>query len=96
MRFGSPLSKDLRQKHGRKAVRPRVNDTVRITRGEFKGIEGKVTAVFASKGKLAVEGVTRDKTAGGTAAIPVDSSKVVITALVMDDKKRKAKLEERE
>lgn len=66
---------------------------MKIVRGEFKGIEGKVTKVDGENGKLNVEGVTREKIKGGTANVPVDASKVVITTVGLDDKLRKKKLE---
>jgi large subunit ribosomal protein L24 len=93
MKFGSLLSSDLKEKHGRKSLRPRVGDSVRILRGEFDGIEGKVTKVYPKKGKLNVEGVTREKLAGGTSPVPIDSSKVMITNLSLEDKRRKQKME---
>ncbi len=93
MKFGSPLSEDLRSKYKRRNARPRVGDSVRIVRGEFKDIEGKVTKVLVKRGKINIEGVNKDKMAGGTAPLPIDSSKVMITQLVMDDKARKRKLE---
>ena len=66
---------------------------MKISRGEYKDIEGKVTKVFPSKGTLNVEGVTRDKIKGGSSPVPIQSSKVVITAVVLSDKLRRAKLE---
>ncbi len=66
---------------------------MRIVRGEFKDIEGKVTKVLPRVGRLNVEGVTREKLAGGTAPIPVHASNVVLTALNLGDKLRKRKLE---
>ncbi len=74
-------------------MRPRVGDSVRIVRGEFRNIEGKVTKVLPKRGKVGVEGVTREKIKGGTVAAPIDASKVVVTALNLDDKVRKRKLE---
>jgi large subunit ribosomal protein L24 len=93
LKFGSPLSEELRGRHRRRSVRPRVGDSVRIVRGEFKGIEGKVTRVDPSAGVVNVDGVTREKLKGGTAPVPIDSSKVVVTSLALDDKIRKKKLE---
>lgn len=92
MRFGSQLSSELRERHGRRNARPRVGDSVRIVRGEFKGVEGKVTKV-TSAGLVSVEGVTREKQKGGTSPVPIHSSNLVITNLVLDDKERKKKLE---
>jgi large subunit ribosomal protein L24 len=95
MKFGSPLSSELREKYKRRSVRPRVGDTVKIVRGEFKGIEGKVTKVLAKRGKLNVEGVTKEKAEGGASPLPIDTSKVIVTSLNLEDKLRKAKLGER-
>ena len=93
-KFGSRLSDELREKHSLTAVRPRKGDAVRIVRGGFKGIEGKVTGVDTKLGKLFVEGVTREKIAGGkTSPVPIDASKVVITTLNLEDKLRKQRME---
>jgi large subunit ribosomal protein L24 len=93
MKFGAQLSKDLREKYGRRSAKPRVGDSVRIVRGEFKDIEGKVTDVDQAAGTVSVEGVTREKLKGGTSPVPIHSSNVVITGLNMDDKARKKKME---
>jgi len=93
VKFGSQLSAELRERHRRRSVRPRVGDTVRIVRGEFKDIEGKITRVDSRRGAVMVEGVTREKIKGGTSPVPISSSKVVITGLTLEDKIRKGKLE---
>jgi len=93
MKFGSQLSSELRERHGKRSVRPRVGDTVRIVRGEFKDIEGKVTRVDSQVGAVMVEGVTREKIKGGTSPVPISSSNVVIINLALEDKIRKKKLE---
>jgi len=88
------LSKELREKHALKAIRPVKGDGVRIVRGGFKGIEGKITRVDSKLGKIFVEGVTREKIAGGkTGAAPIDASKVIVTSLYLEDKIRKARVE---
>ena len=93
MKFGSQLSTELRERYGKRSVRPRVGDTVRIVKGEYKDIEGKITRVDSHAGKVMVEGVTHEKTKGGTSPVPIGSSNVVITNLVLEDKIRKKKLE---
>src|SRR5438094_756356 len=40
--LGAPLSSELQEKYGRKSARVIEGDTVKVLRGEFKGIEGKV------------------------------------------------------
>ena len=92
MKFSSILSQELRQKHGKRTVRPREGDSVKILKGEFKGIEGKVTKVDASSGTINVEGVTREKVAGGTAPVPINASNVFVTGLNLEDKLRKKEL----
>jgi large subunit ribosomal protein L24 len=93
-KFGSALSEELRDKHGRTAIRPIKGDGVRIVRGGFKGIEGKITGVDTKLGKLFIEGVTREKIAGGkTSPVPIDASKVVITNLNLEDKLRRQRME---
>jgi large subunit ribosomal protein L24 len=88
------MSEELRGKHGRISVRPIKGDAVRIVRGSFKGIEGKITGVDTQRGKLFIEGVTREKQAGGkTSPVPIDASKVVVTTLNLDDKLRKQRLD---
>jgi large subunit ribosomal protein L24 len=93
MRFGSQLSTELREKYGKRSVRPRVGDSAKITRGEFKDIEGKITKVDPRSGVVNVDGVTREKLKGGNSPVPIPSSNLVITALILDDKQRKVKLE---
>jgi large subunit ribosomal protein L24 len=92
LKFSTALSEELREKHKRRAVRLRVGDSVKIVKGEFKGIEGKVTKVNAQRGTVTVEGVTREKIAGGTAQVPVRASNLVIANLNVEDKLRKGRL----
>lgn len=93
MKPGSALSKELREKYGRRSIRPREGDSVRILKGEFKNVEGKVTKVIPRDGTINVDGVTKEKQKGGTSPVPVQMSNVVVTSLALDDKLRKAKLE---
>ncbi len=96
MNFGSALSEELREKYGRRSVKPHEGDSVKIVRGEFKNIEGKVTKVIPKDGKINVEGVTREKQKGGSSPVPIHASNVVITSLNLDDKFRRQKLEVQE
>jgi len=61
---------------------------VKIVRGDFAGIEGKVTQLDTKKQRLFVEGVSREKVAGTSTNVSVHTSKVVITHLTLDDKWR--------
>jgi len=93
MKLGSALSKELREKYRRRSIRPKEGDSVRILRGEFKNVEGKITRVSPKDGIINVEGVTKEKQKGGTALVPIHMSNVVLTNLSLEDKMRKAKLE---
>lgn len=91
----SMLSQDLREKYGVKSIRIRKNDNVKVLRGEYKGVEGKITKVFIDNGSINVEGVTHEKVAGGTIPIKINSSNVMVTNLNMKDNWRRKKLEQK-
>jgi large subunit ribosomal protein L24 len=90
---GATLSKQLRQKYHRRSIRIVNGDTVKILRGEYKGIDGKVTKISLDKNSIAVEGVQREKLKGGKIDLYIHSSNTVITSLNMEDNWRVKKLE---
>ena len=90
---GTTLSKQLRQKYHRRSIRIVNGDTVKILRGEYKGIDGKVTKISLEKNSIAVEGVQREKLKGGKIDLYIHSSNAVITALNTEDNWRIKKLE---
>ena len=57
-------------------------------RGDFTGIEGKVNRVDTDRGRLFVEGLSREKVSGTSTLVTVHSSKVTITNLNLSDKWR--------
>jgi large subunit ribosomal protein L24 len=71
-------------------------DTVKIVRGEYKGVEGKVEKINTEKGKLSIEGVQREKIKGGNVKVLIHASNVIISSLNMDDKYRKNKMENKD
>ena len=58
---GATLSKQLRQKYNRRSIRIINGDTVKIIRGEYKSIDGKVTKISLQKNSIAIEGVQKEK-----------------------------------
>jgi large subunit ribosomal protein L24 len=84
----APLSEDLRKNQGRRSYPVRKGDTVKIVRGDFAGVEGKISKVDTHRQRIFVEGVQREKVAGTSTNVSVHSSKVVITKLNLDDKWR--------
>ena len=87
------LSTDLRTKYAKNTVRVRVGDNVKLVRGEYSGIEGKVQKVFPAQGLVTVEGITREKIAGGTKPVRIHTSNLVVTGLKLDDKWRRSHIE---
>lgn len=77
----SHLSKELREKLKKRAIRVRKGDKVKIVRGKFKGKEGRVAQVSLKKCKIYVEGVTIRKARGQEKLFPIDPSNVIITEL---------------
>jgi large subunit ribosomal protein L24 len=93
MLLRAALAEDLKTKYTRNAVRIRPGDSVRLVRGEYSGVEGKIQKVFPKQGRVTIEGVTREKIAGGTTPIRIHASNLIVTSLNMDDKFRRGKLE---
>lgn len=71
----------------------RKGDSVRILRGDYVGVEGKVTKVDYKKYRVFIEGVTKEKVDGSTVQVPIHPSKVALVKLNLDDKWRKSILE---
>ena len=83
--LGANLSENLREQHGKRSMRVIKGDTVRILRGEYVGIEGKVEKVNTEKSTLSIEGVQREKIRGGNVKVQVHASNVQIISLNTDD-----------
>lgn len=90
------LSPELRATHIVKSLSVRSGDTVRVMRGDHKGVEGKITRIDTKKYRIYVEGLTREKVDGTTVFVPVHPSKVMVTRLNLDDKWRKKILERKQ
>ncbi|NOJ32405.1 MAG: 50S ribosomal protein L24 [Candidatus Nitrosocosmicus sp.] len=90
------LSDSLSKDYGRKSVRVIKGDSVKILRGEYKGVEGKVEKLNTVKSRLSIEGVQREKIKGGQVKVQIHSSNVQVTSLHLDDDKRKKKLQGKE
>jgi len=87
------LAEELQGKYHKHSARVIEGDTVKVMRGEFKGIEGKVTHVSVEKRGIAIEGIKREKLKGGNVDIYIHSSNVMITALNLEDKWRQSRFE---
>ncbi|CAM9023020.1 unnamed protein product [Wickerhamomyces anomalus] len=87
--LSAPLSKELREQYGIKALPIRKEDQVLVVRGSKKGQEGKISSVYRLKFAVQVDKLTKEKSNGATIPINIHPSKVVITKLHLD-KDRKA------
>lgn len=83
------LSDELRKTYGTRSLPIRAGDVVRIMRGDYEGVEGKVLRVDRKKYRIYIEGVTRQKVDGTTVLVPIHPSNVEIIKLNLDDKYRK-------
>lgn len=90
--FSAPLSPELKKKHRANSITVKTGDTVRVMRGDRKGFEGRIISVNRREYKIFVEGVTREKVDGTSIPIPIHPSKVMITNLSLDDKRRREAL----
>jgi large subunit ribosomal protein L24 len=90
------LADELKTRYSTRAVPIRKGDSVRVLRGEFAGLEGKVDTIDRANSRVFVEGMTREKTPGGTSSrLSVHSSKVILTTLNLSDKWRSSLLEDK-
>ena len=82
------ISKDLRKKYSRRSIRIMTNDTVKVMRGEYKGLTGKVTKISTETSGVAIEGNKKEKLKGEKIDVYIHSTNMVITSLNTDDKWR--------
>lgn len=87
--FAAPLSPELKKSRGTNSLPVRKGDTVRVMRGDKKGIEGKINKIDRKKYRISVEGVTREKVEGTAIPVLIHPSKVMIINLNLDDKWRR-------
>ena len=89
------ISKDLRKKYSRRSARIMVNDTVKVIRGEYKGLTGKVAKISIDTSRIAMEGNKKEKSKGEKIDVYIHSSNVIITSLNTSDKWRLKILEKK-
>ena len=91
----APISKDLRKKYSRRNIRIMTNDTVKVMRGEYKGLTGKVTKISTETSGVAIEGNKKEKLKGEKIDVYIHSTNMIITSLNTDDKWRLKILEKK-
>ena len=91
----APLSKDLRKKYSRRSARIVTDDNIKIIRGEYKGLTGKVAKISISTSSVVLEGNKKEKSKGEKVDVFIHSSNVIITSLNTSDKWRLKILEKK-
>ena len=89
------LSKDLRKKYPRRSARIMIDDTVKVIRGEYKGLTGKVAKISTESNSIAIEGNKKEKLKGEKIDVYIHSTNTIITSLNTDDKWRLKILEKK-
>ena len=87
--MSAPLSKELRAKYNVRSIPVRKDDEIRVTRGNFKGKDGKVTACYRLKWVIHVDKVQREKANGSTVPIGIHPSNVEVTKLKLTANRKK-------
>ena len=91
--LGAVLDDTLRNQYGRKNIRVVKGDSIRVVRGEYRGVEGKVEKVNTENSTFHIEGIQREKIRGGQVKVPIHSSNVMVISLNLDDDHRSSKLQ---
>ena len=81
------LSKDLRRKYGKRSARIMIGDSITVIRGEFKGVDGKVSTLSTENNTVAIEGVKKEKVKGEKFDVYIHASNILITGLSDEDKR---------
>ncbi|KAJ1675828.1 60S ribosomal protein L26A [Spiromyces aspiralis] len=87
--MSATLKKELREKYGVRALPIRKHDEVVVLRGEHKGKEGEVTAVYRKKWVIHIKNINREKVNGSSVPVGIHPSNVAISK-VYENKDRLA------
>lgn len=90
------LSRELRERFGKRSVSLRKGDEVIVMKGGFRGFRGAVDSVDMSASRIYVDGMKRKKVDGSEVAVSIHPSNVMITKLALEDKMRQAVFERAE
>lgn len=83
------LEKALRKEYKKRSLPVRKGDEVKITRGNFAGVRGKVSRVDLKSLKVYIDSAKVKKVSGQEVEAAIDPSNIMITKLEFDDKKRR-------
>lgn len=90
--LAAPLAPDLKARYSTKNLTVREGDTVKIMKGEFKGVTGKINGVNLKKSTVYVDGAGRTRKDGTKSFLPLRPSSLMLVEISVEDKKRAASL----
>ena len=82
------LAPNLRAKYSTASISVRDGDTVKVMRGEFSGLAGKINSVSVKKGLVYVDGAERIRKDGTKSFMPLKPSNLLVVEATIDDKRR--------
>lgn len=85
------LSKELRKKHGKRSIRLRRGDKVKVMIGQFRGKVGKISRVDLKKTRVFVENVEMIKKDGSKVSFPLHPSNLLVMEFDTKDRIRMEK-----
>ncbi len=83
------LDEFLQEEYGFRSLLVKKGDLVRVMRGQFREIEGKVTRVDYSAVRVYIDAASITKADGKEAPIPLHPSNLKIVKLELDDERKK-------
>ena len=86
------LNKSLRSELKRRSVQLCKGDDVVVVKGQHKKKSGKISRIDRKNYKIYIDGIKVRKGSGQELEIAISPSNIVVTKVVMDDKKRIASL----
>ncbi len=90
--LAAPLAPDLKTRYGTRNLTVREGDTVKIMKGEFRGLTGKINSVNLRKSTVYVDGAERVRKEGTKSFFPLRPSSLMLVEISVEDKKRAASL----
>lgn len=90
--LAAPLAPDLKTRYSTRNLTVREGDTVKIMKGEFKGITGRINRVNLRKSTVYVDGAERVRKDGTKSFFPLRPSSLMLVEISVEDKKRAASL----
>tara|TARA_Y100000310_G_scaffold291063_1_gene318711 strand:- start:3293 stop:3781 length:489 start_codon:yes stop_codon:yes gene_type:complete len=86
------LSPTLRKRYGKRQIRVRTGDSIKVLRGQFKGKAGKVERVSVKRTRAYITGIEHLKKDGSKSLYPLQPSNLQIQELDLSDKLRRKRL----